>query len=279
VADFNLTDRIISNEYFYCGALGDHGSLDPEMIDISVADVMGKIPAELVGEALRQALTVAIPAVIRAHQEELDDGNCNGCGPERNEGCQHECKPGPDGICYEWCPPCSAVIEADAEACRAHNAKVQAARLDRELPKSVLSTAVNIGLGESRRTLTALRSGADHRPQDARLLGAWESAVEHLQTLAGPPVEDRRRQLKVGDRVTVLPVEPCGLCGDVLSVRTATVTMLPDDENRYEVALDDPYGIHISGDGNGRCSGRVGLVRYRADELALLGTSPEASHG
>lgn len=194
MADFILSDVIISNEYSYAGAIGDEGSLDPEMVGISVADVTAKIPDDLIGEALRQALTVAIPAVIRAHQEELDEGTCNGCGPERSEGCQHECKPDPDGICYEWCPPCAAVIEADAEACRAHNAKVQAARLDRELPKSVLSIAVNVGLGESRRTLDALLSSADRRPETAGLVAAWEAAVAHLSDLAGPPVPSRKSE-------------------------------------------------------------------------------------
>jgi hypothetical protein len=194
VADFNLADLIIRNEYSYAGAIGDAGSLDPEMIDISVDDVMKAIPADQLAEALRQALRVAIPAAICAHHEELDEGACNGCGPERNEGCQHECKPGADGICYAWCTSCAAAIEADAEACRAHNAKVQAVRLARELPKSVLSIAVNIGLGASQRTLDELRSAVDRRPETAGLVEAWEAAVEHLSGIASSPVSSRKRE-------------------------------------------------------------------------------------
>jgi hypothetical protein len=104
---FNLASLIIANEYSYAGALGDPRDQDPDMIEISVNDVLAKIPAERVGEALRQALRVAVPAVVIAHLDD-EDNTCHGCANEGRDGCQHECKPNAHGLCYEWCLPCQA---------------------------------------------------------------------------------------------------------------------------------------------------------------------------
>lgn len=186
---FNLADLIIANEYHYAGCLGDprEHNLDPELIDISVGDVLEKISAEQVGEALRQALRVTIPAVVIAHLDNEDD-TCHGCASEGRDGCEHECRPNDDGLCYEWCLPCQADMNREAAEVKAEWLLSEGCP-DALASQEVLSVATNIGLVSARRTLEDLRARSNADPDR---VATWEGAIERLSALAGPPIPSRR---------------------------------------------------------------------------------------
>lgn len=89
------------------------------------------------------------------------------------------------------------------------------------------------------------------------------------QEVANEPLVDGRK-FNIGDRVTVLPVEPCALCGETLEVRTGTVLRQAGDtcENRYPVQLDDEVGVHLFGDGRQRCGTTTRVAHFEEAELA-----------
>lgn len=218
---FNLADLVIRNAYSYCGAIvhpDETDDQDDDVMAIEIDDIMAAIPSGLVVEAFRQALALAIPAVIR---DEFTQGRCDTCDTPYLRCVEKAFDAPPGTLCCGECshmdtPVGSQQVYSSAEmtalltaaATGAPTLEEAAGHLERQtvapaaeappVSTEVLSVAVRIGLTDAHRTLDELRSAharRSGRPDLAESITAWEDAVARLEAFAGPspaPVGSRR---------------------------------------------------------------------------------------